>query len=716
LFILLGIVATLQLFAQSPEGGMWRPEQLTKLDQLALEKMGLSLSSDDLYHPAQASLKDAIVSFGGFCTAAFISSTGLLLTNHHCAYGAIQAKSRRGRNLLQDGFWAANQAEELPNPGLAITILVRTEDVTSKVLAEMPPALPEKKRRAWLALRTEQIETAYRSQTGLQAEIKPGFAEKSWLVHLHQTYTDIRLVGTPPVSIARFGGDAAGRAWPMHTADFALFRVYADTNNAAAAYSRHNIPYQPTHYLPISLNGVKPGDFTLIPGYPGHTEQYLSSFAIQERLERYDPNMVCLRTAALEVLLPDLTNSKRLRVKYSSMYSSLHNTQASLQGEMEGLRKLGVVERRRNLERRMAAWISEANHRKARYGNLLQDLRVLYQRREMHLETGLYLEAALSWIGLVDFANDWRKIGEIDAKAISTRSWNLARGKLQRDARKHFRNYSAATDEKMCARILELLYQQLPPSHQEVVFPEMENRFGNDFGRYAAYIYARSHLVSGEKTRDFLRKLEPKGTRKLRKDPGYQLMERLVNYYNSHYRQEWQEGEAQKASLQRRYKEAILEMNAGQMLPTDADGSLRYSFGNVAHYEGKDGIRYRYCTTTEGILEKYQAQTENFDLPQNFVALLRQAEFGIYGQDAKMPVNFMATNYTGNGNSGSPVLDGKGRVIGLNSARTLESAMSDLIYDQKEVRNVAIDIRYILFVMEHFAGAKNLLEELDLQH
>lgn len=712
---LVGILFSLQLSAQSLENGMWRPDQLSQLDPAALENLGLRLSPDAIYHPEKPALKDAIVSFGGFCTAAFISEEGLLLTNHHCAYGAISARTTRGRDLLQDGFWAADRSAELPNPGLSVSLLLRSEEVSAQVLQEMPAGLAGAARQAWLDRRVAALEKQFAAEAGLEAVIKPGPGGKSWHLQLSRRYTDIRLVGAPPVSIARFGGDAAGRDWPMHTADFALFRVYAGPDNAPAKYHRNNVPFRPAHHLPLALTGVAPGDFTMVAGYPGHTQQYLSSFALRERLELYNPTMVRLRTAALQVLEPNMQNSKHLRRKYESMYSSLHNTQASLQGEMAGMRKLDAVGRKMAQEVALQAWVAERNDRKEHFGTLLHALRMLYLKREMHLVTGLHLEAALSWVGLIDYANSWRSIGDLPAGSIGERQWSRAVGHLQQKARQHFRKYSAVTDQQMCARMMALLHDQLPASHRKMVFPDLKKRFSGDFERYAAHVFAKSALVSPERVRDLLQHLRPDKLRRLQRDPGYALMSRLVNYYNAHYHHDWVAGEMDLADLQRQYEAAVLEMAGEQLSAADADGTLRFSLGQVADYAGVDGIRYRYCTTTRGMLEKYAPRSEAYDLPERFVGLLKAENFGRYGAEGGLAVNFMATNHTANGNSGSPVLDGVGRIVGLNSARTLESAMSDVIYDRKEVRNVAVDIRYILFVMDKFAGARHLLQELDVQ-
>lgn len=700
------------LVGQTPEGGMWMPNQLSRLDTIALREAGLTLSSSDLYSQSKRSIKDAVVSFGGFCTGSFISRKGLLITNHHCAYGAIESHNRRGRNLLEDGFWAAKFEDEIPNPGLEVTLLVHSEEVTRQILGTLKDnGSPEHKQRA-IAERCKVLEGRYAGKTGLQAEIRPAYGGNAWHVYLTRTFKDVRLVGAPPVSIARFGGDGAGREWPMHTADFALFRVYADSNNAPAAYAKSNVPYQPGNLFPISIDGPEKGQLTIVPGFPGKTSVYLSSYGIRERLELYNPAVIRLDETILAVLKPELEKSRHLKRQYGSLYSSSHNSRVSLMGETKGIKKLDVIGRRLEEEIRLAKWFEESPEKHAYYGDILRELRIIYLQRERLLATGLYLEAVLSKVRLLDFANEWRLIGEFEEEDLTPKIIGQRARSLQKTTRIHFKRYAASTDQNLCAALLGLFCEKIPPTQRANLFPELEKKYQGNVSEWVAQVFRRSLLVSPDKTLDLLRDFKSRDVKKLRKDPGYHLMNRLVNFYNESYHQEWETARLALHELQGRYEAALMKMNSGKSRAPDANGTLRYTFGHVDDYQPEDGVRYRYYTSTNGILEKYNPHDPDYKLPKPFFELLEAGDFHIFSKNNNLPVNFLATNHTSNGNSGSPVLDGKGFLIGINSARTVQSSVSDFIYDPKEIRNVAVDIRYVLFIVQHYAKAGNLIMEL----
>lgn len=699
--------------AQLPEGGMWMPNQLPKLDTLALKELGIKLSPSKLYSQSKSSIKDGVVSFGGFCTGSFISAYGLLITNHHCAYGAIESHNMRGRNLLEDGFWANSWKEELPNPGLEVTLLVHQEEVTRQILGTLKDnGSPEHKQRA-IAERCKVLEERYEGKTGLQAEIRPAFGGNAWHVYLTKTFKDVRLVGAPPASIARFGGDGAGHEWPMHAADFALFRVYADSNNATAAYSKNNIPYHPGHAFDLSMRPLEKGQLTIVAGFPGKSSLYLSSYGIRERLELHNPAMIRLNKMILATLDPELEKSRHLKNIYGEMYASALNSVTVLEAEINSLKKLGVIRRRLEEEIKLAKWIEESPEKHTRYGDVLRELRIIYLQRERTLSTGLHLKTSLSQVGLLDFANEWRMLGDLKKDDATPKIIGQRARSLQKTSKLHFKNYSAATDQKLCSALLSLMVAHIPPTKRAALFPELAKKYDGDVSAWIANIYRRSRLVSAEKSLEMLKDFQPRDLKKLREDPGYHLMDRLVTFYNENYYHEWETSRLALNELQGRYEAALLEMNSGKPCAPDANGMLRYSFGRVADFQPEDGVRYRHFTTSEGILEKNRLGDEDHQLPERFVKLLQaKDDFKSFGQDGFLQVNFLATNHTSNGNSGSPVLDGMGRIVGINSTRTRESAASDFIYDPEETRNVVVDIRYVIYIMMKYAPADKICAEL----
>ncbi|MEM7040115.1 MAG: S46 family peptidase, partial [Bacteroidota bacterium] len=460
-------------------------------------------------------LKDAVVSFGGFCYGAMVSPEGLLLTNHHCGYGAIEKQIRRGRNPIRDGYWAEERKEELANPGLTATVLISIRDVTAEMREAQNPELPDGAQEDALTRKKAWLVHSATEGTHYKGEVKPAFEGNRWYLFLTETFEDIRLVGAPPASIARFGGDAAGRVWPMHIADFSLFRIYADSANRPAPYSATNVPYRPRKWCKISLDGLREGDFAMVYGFPGTTEQYLSSYGLEERMETYAPPMLRLREIAMTVLRTDLKRSRRLRTAYEPFYASMQNEETALRSERDGLIRNKALVRKRSYETELAAWVAEDAKRVTQYGKLLWELRDLYTERQKILSKGLFSEAIMSWVGLMEFANHWRKLTEMDPKRVSTRKWQKAKDGIRKTTRVHFKDYHAGTDEKLCLALLEEMIEHLPEGKRPELLDQMEKKYKGDWARYVAAIYKKSALVSREAALDLLRKMKPRQISKI---------------------------------------------------------------------------------------------------------------------------------------------------------------------------------------------------------
>lgn len=689
----------------SAKEGMWLPMLLKSLNENDMQAMGLKLSAEDIYSINQSSLKDAIVSFGGFCTGEIISDQGLLLTNHHCGYGQIQSHSSVENDYLTNGYWAKNHSEELANPGLTATFIVRMEDVTDKILSEIDENLNEGERQKAINEKIKLLvaETIEGSEYG--AYIRPFFYGNEYYMFVTETFKDIRLVGAPPSAVGKFGGDTDNWMWPRHTGDFSMFRIYADKNNKPAEYSEDNVPYKPKYSLPISMNGVEKGDFTMVFGFPGRTQEYLTSYAIKQTKDVINPAQIAVRAEALEIMDSHMKASDKVRIQYAAKYASISNYWKKWIGENRGLEKANAIALKEERQKKY----KQATKGIAEYEGVLPALKQSYIEIEKYaLARSYWVEIPYRKMEMVRLANRFSRVvnsaleeEEIDEKTINS---------LKSQVASHFKNYDLATDKEVSAALLSYYKQGV---QQEFTPKMIASTSGND-GEYLKKIMDKSVFSSEEDVKKLLENFNKSTAKKIAKDPIFKLSEQFWSVYFNQIRPEYSKLSDQIDSLSKIYVRGLRTYVPGTYYP-DANSTLRLAYGQVDDYEPRDGVEYKHFTTAQGILEKFDTSNVDFDLPQRLVDLIKDKDFGPYAdKDGSLHVCFTASNHTTGGNSGSPVINGNGELIGLNFDRNWEGTMSDINYDIDQCRNIAVDIRYVLFIVEKYAKAKHLVKEMSL--
>tara|TARA_R110002096_G_scaffold365789_5_gene559159 strand:+ start:21679 stop:23844 length:2166 start_codon:yes stop_codon:yes gene_type:complete len=704
--ILLITIATISFQSAIAKEGMWLPMLLKSLNETDMKGMGLQLSAEDIYSINQSSLKDAVISFGGFCTGEIISDQGLILTNHHCGYGRIQSHSSVENDYLTDGYWASNLKEELKNPGLTATFIVRMEDVTSSVLEAIDEKLSTKERNALIAKRIDSIVKAVTADTHYDAYIRPFFYGNEYYLFITETFKDVRLVGAPPSSIGKFGGDTDNWMWPRHTGDFSIFRIYADSNNMPAEYSESNVPYRPKHHFPISLEGVKEKDFTMVFGFPGRTQEYLTSYAIKQIKEVINPEQIAIREEALDILNRNMSRSVEVRIKYASKYASISNYWKKWIGENKGLQQTNAIGKKQDLEQAFEMSTKKVEE----YNGLLDAFKVNYEAIEKYaLARSYFIEIPYRKIEILSLANSFNSIVTAvnDDKEIEEEDYV----KLQERINSFFKDFDLTTDREMAESLL-LIYKENMP---EEFTPEyLKSVSKEELNKKVQTLYSKSIFSDKAKLEALLQSKNTKKIAKLKQDPAFELNSQFWSTFRERISPEYNRISDKIDSLSTIYMSALRTYVPDRYYP-DANSTLRLSYGKVEGFQPADAVTYDFFTTGKGILEKYDSSNVDFRLPMKLMELIGDEEFGPY-RDSKgyLPVCFIASNHTSGGNSGSPVINAKGELIGLNFDRNWEGTMSDINYDISLCRNISVDIRYVLFVVDKFANAQHIMKELTL--
>jgi hypothetical protein len=689
--------------------GMWIPSLIgqQKLDDM--RKKGLKLSAEDIYSINQASLKDAIVLFGRGCTGAIVSDEGLLLTNHHCGFGSIQKHSAIEHDYLTDGFWAMSREEELPNPGLTVSLLIRMEDVSTQVLAGIKQGMTEEERsKAIEEISKGLVEEAVKG-THYLADVEPLFNGNQYFLYLTELFKDVRLVGAPPSAIGNFGGDTDNWMWPRHTGDFSVFRIYADSNNLPADYSKGNVPYKPKKSLAVSLKGVDKGDFTMVYGYPASTRQYLPSYMVELLAEESNPGKIAIRRKKLDVMGSAMAADPKVRIQYASKYAGVANAWKKWMGESKGLKRFDAVEKKQAFEKEFQSWADTKN--KACTGILPAYRRLAEELQPFQLWVDQFSEGPWS-LDIIRFAAGYRNLFNMEKPSGEDLKKEVDR--LKSGIPGFFKDYDLATDKKLFIAILDHFRTNVSPDEWPYLYHEIQSKFNGDINAYADWVYEESVFVSAERLNGVLNEYSAKKAKKLINDPVYHAMLSFYNKYLSNYAGPYQVLMTTQDSLQRIYMKGIMEMENDRVLFADANFTLRVSYGVVKDYYPQDGEYYAYQTTLEGIIEKDDPDIYDYRVPQRLKDLYEARDYGQYGNDGVMNVCFTAANHTTGGNSGSPVLNANGELIGLNFDRNWEGTMSDVMYDPEMCRNIVLDIRYCLFIMDKYAGAGNLVKEMKL--
>ncbi len=709
--ILLVIVVLSVSILSFGKEGMWVPTLLDKYTIEEMQDMGFQLDAEDVYSINQNSLKDAIVIFGKGCTGEIISEQGLLLTNHHCGFSAIQSHSSLDHDYLSDGFWAMSKDEELPNPGLTAKFLDRMEDVTDSVLVGTE-GLQGAEFQEKVNRNIVKIQQNASDNENHEALVKPLFYGNQYFLYVYNVFTDVRLVGAPPRSIGKFGGDTDNWMWPRHTGDFSLFRVYADENNEPAPYSEDNVPYQPKNWLSISLEGVAPGDFMMVMGYPGSTRQYLPSQAIEMIKNQSNPDRIKIRTAKLNVFNKHMKADPKVRIQYASKHARTSNSWKRWKGEIRGLDRLKAVERKQAYEADFETWYLHDDRLEATYGQVLPQFEKLYvDLRPFDKAYNYYQEVVFRGIDVFDLItylpeNDrgWERLDE--------KRQELYRKALSLKLTEFYDDYDQATDQDVFISLLRILRSDLDASFLPAQFVELFDKYDDE--KLIRKVYEKSVLVDPKKMEEIAGSFDKNWIEKLQKDPLVELFRALKTHYANNIEHVYNGIKQEIDAVQKVYMKGILALEKEERLYPDANFTLRVAYGQVEGYQPYDGVNYKHYTTLDGIIEKNATGNPDYEIPQKLIDLYEARDFGTYEVNGEVPVAYIASIHTTGGNSGSPALNAQGQLVGLNFDRCWEGTMSDLMFDPEQCRNIMLDARYILFIIEKFAGAGYLLDEMDL--
>jgi hypothetical protein len=705
-FVLISISALLA------KEGMWIPTLLNKYNIAEMQQMGFKLTAEDIYSVNHESMKDAVVLFGAGCTGELISNDGLLITNHHCGFDAIQDHSSIEHDYLTNGFWAKNRQDELPNPKLTVRFLDRMEDVSEKVLAETE-GQPKDSLSAIIARNSKKIIAEAAQKGKFEASVQPLFYGNQYFLYVYQVFEDVRLVGAPPTSIGKFGGDTDNWMWPRHTGDFSMFRIYAGIDNQPAKYSADNVPYKPKKFFTISIKGVKPQDFTMVFGFPGRTQQFIPSQAIRQIMEQGDPDKIKIRELKLRILSGDMEKGAKVRIQYAAKYANTSNVWKKWQGEVKGLKRLNAVAVKQAGENEFKNWVEASPDRRNRYSEVLPNFEKLYGQFEPYTKANDYYTEIVGRgtdiFSIISFFDPiearWAKLSASDQTKIQ----ESVKLKLE----DHFKDYNRATDEKVFAELLRMYFKDIDPQYLPEDFKILMGKTSSE--ELISKIYRKSVFADSSKLMASTNGLTAKKLKKISNDPAFKLFRSLKKHFELNVEPYFTSIQKQIDENQKTYMAGLMEMNAGKPMWADANKTLRVAYGKVEGYEPMDGVTYDYFTTLEGIMQKDNPEIYDYNVPQALRDLYKKKDYGRYGKNGTMNICFTASNHTTGGNSGSPVLDAEGKLIGLNFDRCWEGTMSDLVFDPDRCRNIILDIRYALFIIDKMAGAGYLLDEMKIE-
>ena len=702
--ILLFTIFFMVLTAKADEG-MWLLKELNSQSVARMQELGFTFPVDRLYDDKGESLSDAVVIFGGGCTGVAVSEQGLIFTNHHCGFGAIQKLSAVEHDYLKDGFAAARQTEELYADGLTVSFLRSMEDVTEMILPHLPSVLGEIQRELAVDSLSNELIKEYENDPFINARVVPFYSRNKYYMVLYDVFRDVRLAAAPPQSVGKFGGDTDNWMWPRHTGDFSVFRVYADKNNQPSYYSESNLPYTPKYVVPVSLAGARDGDYAMTVGYPGSTQRYMSSWGIKQRMESENNPRVEVRGEKQDIWWDAMTQNDTIRIMYANKYAGSSNYWKNSMGMNEAIVNLDVLKEKELLEDRLRDWINSSESSSEKYVNTLSSLEEAYTvSNDLARYTTYFLETFNNGVELIRFANT---ILRFDSDGTEEDKQAFINDRLIES----YKNYVPELDKKVLPVLMRLFAERVPEQYHPDIYNKIEDEFEGDYEKYADWLFENSQFTSLE---ELLLLLQEADTQVLTQDPamelalstsdmGYELSGQMMPYYENVLRGE------------REFMAALMDMDADRTFYPDANFTQRLSYGTVQGYNPRDAVNYDYYSTTDGVLEKQSPGDPEFNVQEYILDHIREGDFGRYAdENGVLRVNFLSDNDITGGNSGSPVINGKGELIGLAFDGNWESLSGDILFEPEMQRMISVDILYALFMLDKVMGADYIMEELIL--
>ncbi len=710
---LIGALLSAAFFARADEG-MWLPVLINQ-NMATMTEMGIKLTADDIYSINHSSIKDAVVALDhGNCSAEVISNQGLLLTNHHCGYAEIQSHSSVDHDYLTNGFWAMSKKEELANPGKTASFLIRVTDITDKVLSILPDSINEAKRDFLVDSISTVLSDEATKGTDYEASVESMFKGNDYYLFVYETYRDIRLVGAPPESIGKYGADTDNWMWPRHTGDFSMFRIYCSPDGKPAEYADENVPLKPKHFLPISLDGVKQGDFAFVMGYPGSTDRYMTSFELKYTMDYVNPNRVKIRGLKQDIWEKDMKSDPKIRIQYASKQARSSNYWKYSLEQNKALKKLHVLEQKQQLEKEFMAWVNQDSTRKKEYGNALNLIEESINETKENKSAQQYLfETQFYYFGETYlFAYRARSLAAALAQPDSVQKINRAKAKLKSRAASFFKDYSMSTDEKTSPALLKLFINDINAKYYPSYINDIVmKKYKGNVDKYFANYFKKSIFVDSARFAAFIANPSIKV---LLNDPAYMAAGsvlqqlQLLRDQNNPAELKYKEG-------MRVFVKGLMEMQPNKLFYPDANSTMRLTYGKVGGYSPADAVQYSYFTTMKGVMEKEDPDVREFNVPEKLKEIYKNRDFGPYvDADGTMHVCFTTNNDITGGNSGSPVINAKGQLIGAAFDGNSESMSGDIAFENSMQKCICVDVRYVLLIIDKYAGAHNLIDEMTL--
>ena len=708
--LLLGISLLFSLSAKADEG-MWLLPLIQKLNIGKMTELGLQLSAEDIYSVNHSSLKDAILIFGGGCTAEVVSPQGLVLTNHHCGYGSIQSHSTVEHDYLTNGFWAMSKGEELVNPNLSVTFLDYLQDVTARINAKLNDGMSEADRATAIRDESQKIQSEVKTDKFHSARVSAYFGGNQFFLLVYTQYRDVRLVGAPPSSIGKFGADTDNWMWPRQTGDFSVFRIYMSPDGKPADYAAENVPLTPKYFLPVSVKGLKEGDYTMIMGYPGRTTRYMTSYEVEDVLKYLHPNRIKIRDVKQQIMLADMLADQKVKIQYSSKYSGSTNYYKNSVGQEAALKRLKVADKKKELEDQFTKWIAQDPALQKKYGEALNLIKSSIDGRAPFNNAGQYFsECFAQGSEIIGFAGSLGgALSALVAEKDPTKQAESAKA-MKNMLAGYYKDYNMPTDKKVTAAMFELFCKDIEAQYKPDIYDLINKKFKGCGVEFSAKMFATSMFCDQAKVEAFLDKPSQKV---LDNDLAY-IASKSIAKKSGDIRNELAKFSTDLAKGQRLWIDGLMAMQKDRVFYPDANSTMRLSYGNVKSYDPIDAVHYKYFTTLDGVMQKEVPGDWEFDVPAKLKELYKAKDYGIYGEGGVMKIGFISNNDITGGNSGSPVLNAKGELVGLAFDGNWEAMSGDVSFEPDLQRTISVDVRFVLFIMDKYAGAKHLVDEMTL--